>query len=80
MKIFFSAGDPSGDQHAAHLIQELRSRRPGMAAEGFGGPNMQDAGCNLHFELTELAVMGFLRSLPAVGSVPPVGKAGGGPF
>ncbi len=64
MKIFFSAGDPSGDQHAAHLIQELRSRRPGMAAEGFGGPNMQDAGCNLHFELTELAVMGFLRVFP----------------
>lgn len=64
MKIFFSAGDPSGDQHAAHLIQELLSRRPGMAAEGFGGPNMLDAGCNLHFELTELAVMGFLRVLP----------------
>ena len=64
MKIFFSAGDPSGDQHAAHLIQELRSRRPDMVAEGFGGPSMRDTGCHLHFELTELAVMGFLRVFP----------------
>jgi len=64
MKIFFSAGEPSGDQHAAHLIQELRSLRPDIVAEGFGGPHMQDAGCQLHFELTELAVMGFLRVLP----------------
>ncbi len=64
MKIFFSAGEPSGDQHAAHLIQELRSLRPDMVAEGFGGPHMQDVGCQLHFELTELAVMGFLRVLP----------------
>ncbi len=64
MKIFFSAGEPSGDQHASHLIQELRARRPDFVAEGFGGPHMQEAGCQLHFELTELAVMGFLRVIP----------------
>ena len=27
MHIFFSVGEPSGDNHAAHLIQELRRRR-----------------------------------------------------
>ena len=64
MKIFFSAGEPSGDQHASHLIQELRVRRPKFVAEGFGGPHMQVAGCHLYFELTELAVMGFLRVIP----------------
>ncbi len=64
MKIFFSAGEPSGDQHAARLIHELQSRQPGFSAEGFGGPSMRDAGCDLHFELTELAVMGFLRVVP----------------
>lgn len=66
MRIFFSAGEPSGDQHAARLIRELQSRRPGLVAEGFGGPDMQKAGCKLHFELTELAVMGFLRVIPLV--------------
>lgn len=66
MRIFFSAGEPSGDQHAAHLIQELKSRSTDVVAEGFGGPEMQAEGCNLLFELTQLAVMGFLRVLPMV--------------
>ena len=64
MKIFFSAGEPSGDQHTARLIRELQSRQPEFVAEGFGGPHMRDAGCHLLFELTELAVMGFLRVVP----------------
>ena len=64
MRIFFSAGEPSGDQHSARLIRELHSRHAEFQAEGFGGPNMRDAGCQLHFELTELAVMGFLRVVP----------------
>lgn len=66
MRIFFSAGEPSGDQHAAHLIQELKSRHGDFQAEGFGGPHMRDEGCNLHFELTTMAVMGVVRVLPLV--------------
>ena len=64
MRFFFSAGEPSGDQHAARLIRELQARNPAVVAEGFGGPEMRDAGCALQFELTELAVMGFLRVVP----------------
>ena len=64
MRIFFSAGEPSGDQHAARLIGELRRRSGALKVEGFGGPEMRAAGCALLFELTELAVMGFLRVLP----------------
>ena len=64
MRIFFSAGEPSGDQHAAHLIQELKARNPEIQTEGFGGPEMQKQGCTLQFELTQLAVMGFLRVVP----------------
>ena len=64
MEIFFSVGEPSGDQHAAHLIHELRRRRPGFRACGYGGPLMERAGCKLHFQLTDLAVMGFLKVVP----------------
>ena len=64
MRIFFSAGEPSGDQHAAHLIHELQSRDQSIEAVGFGGPEMQKQGCLLLFELTQLAVMGFLRVIP----------------
>jgi len=66
MRIFFSAGEPSGDQHAARLISHLQRLNPAVEVEGFGGPAMREAGCRLFHELTKLAVMGFLRVLPLV--------------
>ena len=64
MHIFFSVGEPSGDQHAAHLIEELRRRQPGVRVTGYGGPLMERAGYESHFRLTDIAVMGFFRVLP----------------
>jgi len=61
--IFFSAGEPSGDLHAAHLIRRLAARCPGLNAVGYGGPEMARAGCRLHADLTALAVMWFGRVL-----------------
>lgn len=66
MKIFFSAGEPSGDQHGALLIRELKQRSESISVVGFGGPAMRKQGCELLFELTELAVMGFLRVIPLI--------------
>jgi lipid-A-disaccharide synthase len=63
IRIFFSAGEPSGDLHAANLIRELAARCPGFLAEGYGGPQMAAAGCRLHADLTQLAVMWFARAL-----------------
>jgi lipid-A-disaccharide synthase len=63
MKIFFSAGEPSGDMHGANLIRQLRRRMPDLEAVGYGGPEMADAGCTLHVDLTALAVMWLARVL-----------------
>src|SRR3954468_2931709 len=63
MKIFFSVGEPSGDLHGANLIRELRRRRPDCECVGYGGPRMAAAGCELHADLTALAVMWILRVL-----------------
>jgi lipid-A-disaccharide synthase len=63
MKIFFSAGEPSGDLHGANLIRGLRDRLPAVEAVGYGGPEMAAAGCRLHGDLTALAVMWFLRAM-----------------
>jgi lipid-A-disaccharide synthase len=63
MTIFFSVGEPSGDVHGANLIRELRSRVPNLRTVGYGGPEMAGAGCQLHEELTKLAVMWFLRAI-----------------
>lgn len=64
MKIFFSVGEPSGDQHAAHLIEELQRRSAEIEVCGFGGPLMERQGCRLLYQLTNLAVMGFWRVIP----------------
>ena len=64
MQIFFSVGEPSGDQHAAQLIGELRRRRPDLEFVGYGGPRMEQAGCRLHCEMTSLAVMGLFQTIP----------------
>jgi lipid-A-disaccharide synthase len=64
MRIFFSVGEPSGDQHAARLIRALKRRRPDLEFIGFGGPKMSEAGCSLNFPLTDLAVVGIFRVIP----------------
>lgn len=66
MRLFFSVGEPSGDQHAAHLVQELRRRAPHLEATGFGGPLMARTGVDLQFLLTDLAVMGIVQVLPLI--------------
>jgi len=63
MKIFFSAGEPSGDLHAANLIRALRERSPDIECVGYGGPEMAKSGCELHYDLTSLAVMWILQVL-----------------
>jgi lipid-A-disaccharide synthase len=63
MKVFFSVGEPSGDLHGANLIRELQRRRPECQFVGYGGPRMAAAGCELHEDLTKLAVMWFARVL-----------------
>lgn len=63
MKIFFSVGEPSGDLHGANLIRELHRRDPQIRCVGYGGPKMAEAGCELHEDLTALAVMWLARVL-----------------
>ena len=63
MKLFFSVGEPSGDLHGANLIGQLRRRYVNLECVGYGGPRMAAAGCLLHEDLTQLAVMWFFRVL-----------------
>ena len=62
MRLFFSAGEASGDLHAANLIKALRARTP-LQATGLGGPRMQNAGCELLRDMSDLAVMGLVPAL-----------------
>ncbi|GAB4138062.1 MAG: lipid-A-disaccharide synthase [Thermogutta sp.] len=62
MLLFFSAGEPSGDQHASELLREMRTLDDTVRAVGFGGPRLRAAGCELFEDLTQHAVMWFRRA------------------
>jgi lipid-A-disaccharide synthase len=61
MRIFLSAGEPSGDLHAANLVRSLRKRLPDAEFVGFGGPHLARAGAQVLYPLTELAIMWFIQ-------------------
>jgi lipid-A-disaccharide synthase len=63
MRIFISAGEPSGDLHAANLIHSLRRQLPDAQFVGFGGTRMVEAGASLLYPLVNLAVMWFWNVL-----------------
>jgi lipid-A-disaccharide synthase len=66
MRLFISAGEPSGDLHGANLITSLRRLQPTLQLDGFGGERMAGAGCNLVFPLCDLAIVGLFRVLASV--------------
>lgn len=63
IKIMFSAGDPSGDRHAADIIAELKRRAPELKLSGLGGPLMVDAGFNTFLPFEKMNVMGLMEIL-----------------
>ncbi len=63
MKIFLSAGEPSGDLHGANFARAIRTREPNAQLIGFGGDKMSSAGVDLLFPLTQLSIMWFSRSI-----------------
>jgi lipid-A-disaccharide synthase len=65
----FVAGEPSGDLHAAGLIEELRKAVPGLRLSGLGGPRMERAGMRLDADLASDAIMGIfpvIKALPRI--------------
>lgn len=66
------AGEASGDVHAAHVIRELKKRRPSVEVFGIGGNNMKHEGMELLFHISDLSFMGFvevLKHLPLIRKV-----------
>jgi len=54
-----SAGEASGDQHAAALFRELQKLMPGVEGIGMGGSAMREAGIELCFDSSGIGVIGL---------------------
>jgi len=57
--VLFTAFEPSGDEHAAVVIAELKRREPNLPIYAWGGPAMQAAGATLIERTGDDAVMGM---------------------
>ena len=60
MKYYLIAGEASGDLHASHLINALKTEVPEAQFRGFGGDLMQAAGMTLVRHYRDLAYMGVI--------------------
>lgn len=63
MKIFFSAGEVSGDVHGASLAHEIKKISPSIELLGFGGNLMAGAGVRLVRNYKNYNVMGVVEVL-----------------
>lgn len=59
--IFVIAGEASGDLHGAGLVKALKDRLPDAHFTGIGGPKMREAGLDLLFPSSRLAVVGLVE-------------------
>ena len=63
MRVALCAGETSGDQLGAGLIDALRARFPDAEFAGIGGDSMRAAGMTTWHDANELAVMGLAEVL-----------------
>ncbi|HEY8159474.1 MAG TPA: lipid-A-disaccharide synthase [Methylobacter sp.] len=61
LKILFSAGESSGDQHAANMFLELKKQQPDINGIGMGGAKMAQAGIDILYDSANIAVIGVVE-------------------
>lgn len=67
--IVLSAGEASGDEHAASLFKELQKLMPEVRAIGMGGAKMREAGVDVRYDSTGIAVIGAVEVLRHYGEI-----------
>jgi lipid-A-disaccharide synthase len=61
--VYLSAGEPSGDAHAAAVALALRGRLPQVEIEALGGPRLEAAGARVLDRMEDFSVVGFVEAL-----------------
>ena len=60
-RIMLSVGEPSGDLHAAHLLEQLKRRENSPTCFGMGGARMRQQGFDAIVGIEQMAVMGLVE-------------------
>jgi len=61
VRLYFIAGERSGDLHGGNLIKALRRFHPEVQLRGFGGDRMQAEGMELVAHYNQMAFMGVIQ-------------------
>ncbi len=69
MKLFFVAGEASGDQHASVVIEQIKKRNEGTDIVCWGGDLMEAAGAKLLSHYKQRAIMGFIEVLKKIRTI-----------
>lgn len=69
MLVYLIAGEPSGDMLGVRLMRALKTSAPDVQFAGVGGENMEKAGLNSLFDITDLAIMGIAEVIPSIPKV-----------
>ncbi|MEQ1620907.1 MAG: lipid-A-disaccharide synthase [Methylococcales bacterium] len=69
LTIMFSAGESSGDQHAANMFLELKKQCPEIKGIGMGGAKMAQAGIDIQYDSANIAVIGIVEVLKHYGEI-----------
>lgn len=64
--IYIIAGEASGDQLGAWLMQSIIAKQPTIRISGIGGQAMEMAGLRSLFPISEISLMGFVEILPHI--------------
>ncbi|WP_317963381.1 lipid-A-disaccharide synthase [Methylocaldum szegediense] len=67
--VMLSAGEASGDLHAANLFRELKQLIPNLRGIGMGGARMREAGIEIRYDSTHLAVIGLTEVIRHYGEI-----------
>lgn len=62
-KVLISAGEASGDLHAANLVKELKSIDSAIDVTAMGSKNLRSAGADVVIDCADLAVVGLIEIL-----------------
>ena len=69
LRVFVVAGEPSGDELAAELVQALSGRRPDLVIAGVGGEKLANQGIQSAVSIEGLSVLGLTEGLAALNTV-----------
>lgn len=65
----FSAGESSGEQHAANMFLELKKQYPDIKGIGMGGVKMARAGIDICYDSANIGVIGVVEVLKHYGEI-----------